>query len=319
MGQFKELLSQQRAVILHGALGTELEARGYDISGELWSAKYLLNGSDAITKIHEAYVLAGADIITTSTYQASLASLQGVGISKKEAESLIIKSVELAKIARKTAWEKIEETAKSTRIYPLISGDVGPYAAYLADGSEYTGDYGQISKETLKDFHRSRIALFLKAGVDLLALETMPNLLEIKALIELLVEEFPDTEVYLSITSQDGESLSDGTDLKEMVRLVQQCPQIVALGVNCSSPTVCEKVLSQLVNLTSLPLVAHPNSGEVYHGATQTWHASDSATHEIASYHKRWQEKFEQLTLVGGCCRTRPDDIEKIRESLSIN
>ncbi|MEQ9764542.1 homocysteine S-methyltransferase [Streptococcus jiangjianxini] len=319
MGQFKELLSQKDVVILHGALGTELEARGYDISGELWSAKYLINDSDAITKIHEDYVLAGADIITTSTYQASLSSLQGVGISNQEAEALIIKSVELAKAARKKAWEKVDEKVKGTRVYPLISGDVGPYAAYLADGSEYTGEYGQVSKETLKDFHRSRIALFLKEEVDLLALETMPNILEIKALTELLSEEFPEAEAYISVTSQDGASLSDGTGLRELVALVQDCPQIIALGVNCSSPEICEKVLSQLVGLTSLPLVAYPNSGEVYHGDTQTWHASDSVTHEVAAYHKKWQEMFEQLTLVGGCCRTRPDDIKKLRDGLSLN
>lgn len=67
----------------------------------------------------------------------------------------------------------------------MISGDVGPYAAFLADGSEYTGLY-DIDKQGLKNFHRHRIELLLDEGVDILALETIPNAQEAEALIELL-------------------------------------------------------------------------------------------------------------------------------------
>ncbi|MFU2204173.1 homocysteine S-methyltransferase [Streptococcus hyovaginalis] len=316
MGRFKDLLEKQETIILHGALGTELEARGYDISGNLWSAKFLLEDPSVIQKIHEDYVLAGADIITTSTYQASYVSLEATGLSQKEAKTIIIKSVDLAKSARDKAWSELSEDEKAGRILPLISGDVGPYAAYLSDGSEYTGDYGQVSKEDLKDFHRSRIALFVAEGVDLLALETMPNFLEIQALTELLVEEFPTVEAYLSITSQDGQHLSDGSDLKAVVSLVEQSQQILTLGINCSSPQVVEDVLATFSKLTDKHLVAYPNSGEVYDGKTQTWSHGDKVQASLAQCHKDWQLQFPQLSLLGGCCRTRPADIADIKNHI---
>ena len=191
MGTFKELLEKQDVLILHGALGTELEALGYDISGKLWSAKYLLEKPSIIQDIHETYIAAGADLVTTSSYQATLPGLQEAGLSEAEARAVIAQTVDLAKAARDRVWQSLSEAEKSKRPYPLISGDVGPYAAYLANASEYTGDYGKISKEGLKDFHRPRIAILLEQGVDLLALETIPNALEAEALVELLAEEFP--------------------------------------------------------------------------------------------------------------------------------
>lgn len=316
MGRFKHLLAQDKSLILHGALGTELEARGYDISGSLWSAKFLLEDSKAIQSIHKDYILAGADIVITSTYQASIASLVDVGLSVDEAKTLIIKSVSLAKTAREEAWAELSQHEKQERHYPLISGDVGPYAAYLSDGSEYTGYYGEISKEALKDFHRLRIRLFIAEEVDLLALETMPNKLEIQALGELLSEEFPQVETYLSVTSQDGECLSDGTPLEEVVEILSTCPQILAVGVNCSSPSVSEKVLERLSELTELPLLAYPNSGESYDGNTQTWHQGQNGVLSVPEYQTKWQGQLSQLKLVGGCCRTRPSDIAKIKKQI---
>ncbi|MGX7776110.1 homocysteine S-methyltransferase [Streptococcus pluranimalium] len=316
MGSFKQLIGQEKPVILHGALGTELEARGYDISGNLWSAKFLLDGSEVIQTIHRDYVLAGADIVTTSTYQASLASLVNVGLSVNEAQKLIVKSVSLAKDAREEAWAELSKSEKQGRHYPLISGDVGPYAAYLADGSEYTGEYGEVTKEALKDFHRPRIALFVAEEVDLLALETMPNKLEIKALAELLSEEFPQVEAYLSITSQDGKHLSDGSSLQEVVDVVKKCPQILALGINCSSPSVSEEVLESLSDLTDLPLLAYPNSGEIYDGSTQTWQHGEAGELSVPECHVKWQSQFPHLKIVGGCCRTRPADIARIKKQI---
>lgn len=178
MGRFKELLENQEFVILHGALGTELEFRGYDVSGKLWSAKYLLENPQYIKDIHKDYVRAGADLVTTSTYQATFEGLAEVGLSQAEAADLIRLTVDLAKEARDEVWAELSETEKTQRTYPLISGDVGPYAAYLANGAEYTGDYGNISLSELKDFHRRRIELLLEQGSELLALETIPTILK---------------------------------------------------------------------------------------------------------------------------------------------
>lgn len=315
MGRFKEFVNQGKTLILHGALGTELEYRGYDVSGKLWSAKYLLENPTIIKEIHKDYILAGSDIVTTSTYQATFPGLREVGLSEKEIEDIIRLTVTLAKEARDEVWQGFTVEEQKQRVYPLISGDIGPYAAYLADGSEYTGAYGDVSKDDLKNFHRSRIQLLLEEGAELLAIETIPNLLEIESLLELLAEEFPQVEAYLSVTTQDGKSLSDGTSLKAIAEVVNQSDNIVAVGVNCSTPSLFKEFLTTLRQFTDKPFVTYPNSGEVYDGSTQTWHESVDTSHSLLEHTIEWQALGAQV--VGGCCRTRPADIANLYKGLN--
>ena len=304
MATFKDYLENNSLLILHGALGTEMEALGYDISGKLWSAKYLLEKSEVIQELHETYVAAGADLITTSSYQATLPGLVEAGLTEKAAEQIIALTVRLAKAARDKVWGALDETEKAKRPYPLISGDVGPYAAYLANGSEYSGDYGQITIKELKDFHR------LDQGVDLLALETIPNRLETQALIELLAEEFPEAEAYMSFTVQIPDAISDGTSLAEMAKLVSQSNQILAVGINCSSPLLYNQALAFLKN-AGKALITYPNSGEVYDGDSQTWKPKDKDALTLVEHSKYWHAHFG-VKILGGCCRTRPNDIKAL-------
>ena len=310
MATFKDYLENNYPLILHGALGTEMEALGYDISGKLWSAKYLLEKSEVIQELHETYVAAGADLITTSSYQATLPGLVEAGLTEKAAEQIIALTVRLAKAARDKVWGALNETEKAKRPYPLISGDVGPYAAYLANGSEYSGDYGEITINELKDFHRPRIQILLDQGVDLLALETIPNRLETQALIELLAEEFPEAEAYMSFTVQIPDAISDGTSLAEMAKLVSQSNQILAVGINCSSPLLYNQALSFLKN-TGKALITYPNSGEVYDGDSQTWKPKDKDALTLVEHSKYWHAHFG-VKILGGCCRTRPNDIKAL-------
>lgn len=310
MATFKDYLENNYPLILHGALGTEMEALGYDISGKLWSAKYLLEKSEVIQELHETYVAAGADLITTSSYQATLPGLVEAGLTEKAAEQIIALTVRLAKAARDKVWGALDETEKAKRPYPLISGDVGPYAAYLANGSEYSGDYGKITINELKDFHRPRIQILLDQGVDLLALETIPNRLETQALIELLAEEFPEAEAYMSFTVQIPDAISDGTSLAEMAKLVSQSNQILAVGINCSSPLLYNQALSFLEN-TGKALITYPNSGEVYDGDSQTWKPKDKDALTLVEHSKYWHAHFG-VKILGGCCRTRPNDIKAL-------
>lgn len=310
MAIFKDYLENKSPLILHGALGTEMEALGYDISGKLWSAKYLLEKPEVIQEIHETYVAAGADLITTSSYQATLPGLMESGLTEREAEQIIALTVQLAKAARDKVWATLDETKKAKRPYPLISGDVGPYAAYLANGSEYSGDYGQITIEELKDFHRPRIQILLDQGVDLLALETIPNRLEAQVLIELLAEEFPESEAYLSFTVQEPGTISDGTSLDEIAKLVSQSNQILAVGINCSSPLLYNQALAILKNAGKV-LITYPNSGEVYDGNSQTWKTKDKDALTLVEHSKDWHAHFG-VKILGGCCRTRPNDIKAL-------
>ena len=160
-------------IILDGGLATQLEAQGHDLSSALWSARLLTDDPAAIVAAHQAFFEAGAQVAITASYQAPL--------------ELVGSSVALAREAR-------DRHGREGR---WIAGSVGPYGASLADGSEYHGHYG-LSIAELRVWHRPRIDRLAEAGADLLALETVPCLAEVEALLaELAGTGIP---AWLSIT-----------------------------------------------------------------------------------------------------------------------
>jgi homocysteine S-methyltransferase len=159
-------------MILDGALATELERYGCDLDDPLWSARVLLENPEVIYQVHSAYFRAGADCAITASYQATVEGFSLRGIQEKEAMELIRKTVLLARKARDDYWK--DET-QTNRPKPLVAASVGPYGAYLADGSEYVGNYG-VSDETLAAFHRSRISALVEAGADILSVnDSIPS------------------------------------------------------------------------------------------------------------------------------------------------
>ena len=309
MGKFKDLLDKQEIIILDGALGTELESRGYDVSGKLWSAQYLLDKPQIIQDVHESYVRVGSDIITTSSYQASILAFVEAGLTPEKAYDLLKETVYLAQKAIKNVWQALSQEEQKQRPYPLVAGSVGPYAAYLADGSESTGDY-QLSEEEFRDFHRPRIQALLEAGSDLLAIETIPNGAEEAAILRLLAEEFPQAETYLSFVAQAENAISDGTKIEELGNLAQESPQVLAVGFNCTAPHLIAPLLDALGQVCNKPFLTYPNSGETYNGLTKTWHDDPEQERSLLENSKLWQE--QGVWLFGGCCRTRPEDIAQL-------
>lgn len=309
MGKFKDLLDKQEIIILDGALGTELESRGYDVSGKLWSAQYLLDQPQIIQDVHESYVRAGSDIITTSSYQASIPAFIEAGLAPEKAYDLLKETVFLAQKAIENVWQELSPEEQKQRPYPLIAGSVGPYAAYLADGSEYTGDY-QLSEGEFQEFHRPRIQALLEVGCDLLAIETIPNGAEAAAILRLLAEEFPQAEAYLSFVAQSENAISDGTKIEELGNLAQESPQALAVGFNCTAPHLIAPLLDRLGQVCNKPFLTYPNSGETYNGLTKTWHDDPEQERSLLENSKLWQE--QGVRLFGGCCRTRPEDIAQL-------
>ena len=233
-------------------------------------------------------------------------------MSLDKAYELFKETVFLAQAAVKNVWQGLS-LDEQQRSYPLIAGSVGPYAAYLADGSEYTGAY-HLSEEEFKDFHRPRIQALLDAGCDLLALETIPNGAETEALVHLLSEEFPQVEAYLSFTAQTVSAISDGTLIEEVGRLAQSSPQVLAVGFNCTAPHLIAPLLEKLKQVCDKPLLAYPNSGEVYNGVTNTWQDNPEQQLCLTDYSHLWKKQGVQL--FGGCCRTRPEDIRQLAGEL---
>src|SRR5260370_6092904 len=201
---FTPFLEKHHVVILDGALATELERRGADLRDTLWSAKLLLENPDLIRQVHHDYYVAGADVATTASYQATLQALRQRGLHQEHAVAALRLSVKLAQQARDLFWQI--DSNRQGRLKPLVAASVGCYGAYLHDGSEYRGDYG-LSVQQLIDWHRPRLEILAECGADLIACETVPCLVEGEALVKLL-SEFPHIPASLTFTSPDQPHLS---------------------------------------------------------------------------------------------------------------
>ena len=298
------LLASEPFVLLDGALATELEARGADLSGGLWSARVLTDAPALIRAVHADYLAAGADVVTSASYQASFAGFARTGLAHDAAARLMARSVGLAREARDQFWAV--EGKRAGRGYPLVAASVGPYGATLADGSEYRGGYG-LSVGQLMDFHRERLACLIAAGPDLLACETLPCAEEAVALARLFTEEFPDARAWLAFSCSDGATLADGTPLTDALLQIEACPQIVAVGVNCTAPGFVTALVAAARAVTAKPVLAYPNSGECWDAATQSWHGHGD---DFAGDAPAWLAAGARL--VGGCCRTRPATIASL-------
>ena len=305
-----ELLEEQGPLVVDGALATELEARGHDLSHPLWSGKTLKEDPEAIKQVHLDYFLAGADIAITASYQATTQGLKDhFQIEEDEAKDLIRLSVRLAQEAKNEAAKHGVDNILNL----LVAGSVGPYGAYLANGSEYRGDY-HLSAAQFQAFHRPRIEALVEAGVDLLAVETIPSIHELRAIRDLLQGDFPSTTAWYSCSLKDASHMADGTSLSELAAsLAGYEGQTLAVGFNCVPPGLALEALEHMRTLTDLPLVCYPNSGETYTAEQHAW-SGDKPTEQMRDLAVRYRAAGAQL--VGGCCRTTPGDIQSIAKAL---
>ena len=296
--------------MLDGGLATELEKAGLDLEHPLWSARVLESAPEAIVRVHRLYLEAGADCITTASYQATLAGFEREGRSRQEADALLRRSVTLALEVRDCFWA--DERNRVGRLRPLVAASIGPYGAFLANGAEYTGDY-DLDEAGLVEFHRERLTRLAASGADLLACETVPSASEARALGALLAES-PGPPAWVSFSCRDGERLRDGTPLAECVRVLDPLPRVLAIGVNCTAPSHVESLLRAAAMATAKPLVAYPNSGESYDAARKAW-SGVAETQRWGELGRLWRDAGARL--VGGCCRTGPDEVRTLRAALS--
>lgn len=306
MNEFKTWLEKQKYVIIDGAMSTPLEQKGLELNHKLWTAKVLLDKPEKITEVHREYFEAGANVAITASYQASILGFTDLGFSEKEAEELIRKTVKLAKTAR-------DEVKVPQKMW--VAGSVGPYGAYLADGSEYRGDYN-VDSEFLREFHEKRIELLLEEGVDLLAIETIPNFEEIKVLLEIL-KQYPNAVAWVTCSLRDSEHISDGTSLLDVQKFLESNEQIVAYGVNCVKPELVDETIKLLSKNNKKELIVYPNGGAVYNPEIKEWSSSEHAEHLFRKDALEWYN--EGCHLIGGCCCTNKTDIEVLSENLTKN
>lgn len=285
------------ALVSDGGLATELQARGHDLSDDLWSARLLAESPDEIVAVHDAFFRAGAQIATTASYQASFEGFARHGIDRAGAERLMRRSVELAREARaaapRPAW---------------VAASVGPYGAMLAHGEEYTGRYG-LTVADLAAWHRPRLEVLAGAGPDVLALETIPDVDEATALVDLVRgQRIP---AWLSYTIA-GDRTRAGQPLEEAFAVAADVPEIVAVGVNCCAPADVLGAVTTARRITGKPVIVYPNSGEVWDGRTRTWTGTAAMDTGLVT---GWVRAGARI--VGGCCRVRPDAIAAIAAAVA--
>ena len=305
MNPIASILDHQPALVIDGALATELERRGFDLNDELWSAKILIEQPEAIEQLHYDYFKAGADCVITASYQATIEGFMKRGLNETEAIELIKKSVRLAIQARDEFWA--DEVNRVGRSKPFVAASVGPYGAFLADGSEYRGNYG-LTEEQLVDFHRPRMKALIEAGADVLACETIPTPLEARALVKLLTE-FEGMSAWISFSCRDEAHVCEGQKLEECIRQVEASPQVLAVGVNCTSPKFIPSLIREARKATDKPILVYPNSGESYSAEKNDWNG-DPVYESFGEEARIWFEAGARL--IGGCCRTSPQDIKII-------
>jgi homocysteine S-methyltransferase len=306
-GIFEPFLEKCGVVILDGAMATELEKRGADLKHALWSAKLLVENPSLIKEVHLDYLKAGADIITTSSYQASFAGFARQGYNNQKSRELLTLSSSLAIQAR----EEFLHTNMVNLPKPLVAASIGPYGASLADGSEYRGNYG-LTIEALMSFHRERMDVLLTSGVDMLACETIPCKEEAIALI-LLLKEFPKAKAWISFSCKNDHEICDGSDFSSCAALANDSDSVVAVGINCTAPQFVGSLIQKGIAVCRKPIFVYPNKGENWDPVNKCWMPGSNPS-DFTEYAMGWAKAG--AAGIGGCCRTSPDDIRKLKNTI---
>jgi homocysteine S-methyltransferase len=307
-GGYMTLVYTGTPIIIDGALATEMECRGADLHDSLWSARYLLERPELIRDVHLDYLHAGARIIITASYQASIQGFMGRGLSHQVAIDLIGRSVDLANDARQR-WYALNPRPSYN---PLVAGSIGPYGAYTADGGEYRGQYG-LTAQQLRDFHRPRVEILLERGVDILACETIPDLDEAIVLAE-LIAEYPVATAWMSFSCPNDRTTWAGQPLDEVAHVMRKYPHIVAVGSNCTAPEHMPGIITTFRQAGHAQIVVYPNSGEVYNAVDNQWYGIATCDDYVTAAHT-WVAAG--ATIIGGCCRTNPETVAALVAAFS--
>jgi homocysteine S-methyltransferase len=372
----------RRVLVLDGGVSERLaelvaQSCGSGLHPLLWSSALLhpegIPGApaDVIQTVHREFLEAGSDIITTVSYQGTLPGFRAAGLATTDAEAgaLLRRAVTEATAAlalhagRRTctaaSTRSVERSSSSSsRRHPALpyaettgpssAVSIGPYGAFLHDGSEYRGDY-TASDADLRAHHQSTVDALLGGVNDpdavgtILAFETVPVLREATVLAEMMRDCYPSTPFWISFQCGPNAQTAAGEELSdccaELVRIcgpftavaaarardsAPSAATLLGVGVNCCAPDAALQAVRAIKAAlpSSLEVLVAPNSGEVFCAKDKTWafaaeEPGDSGpgTKPIAE----WAEQYAGAgaTIIGGCCRVTPADIAAIRKRLA--
>ena len=290
MKSIVDRLNEKTPVLLDGAMGTELFRRGVETRLPSWSAHALLHQPELVQRVHEDYIRAGAEILTTNTFRTSFRSLNQAGLGH-QSKAMTDLAVQLAKQAR-------EESALTGSVW--IAGSVAP----LEDC--YEPQRMPDSSTTLRE-HAEMIDRLCNAGVDLLLIETMNSIEEAALAAECAAAT--GIPFFVSwVCGSDGNILN-GESIALGVRTLQQYHPSAFL-VNCTPTIHLSTALSILIeSVDGIPAGAYGNIGKpepVFGWEFTNEIDPDSYFH----FARSWIASGARI--VGGCCGTTPDHIHAL-------
>ncbi len=265
--------------LIDGGLSTVLEEMGERPGGLLWTAAALVDRPGLLTAAHRRYVEAGADVVITASYQASVKGLMSAGLDASAARTALASTTHLARASGAA----------------IVAASVGPFGACLADGSEYLGVYAADWNE-VRAFHRERLEVLVDSGPDVFAIETMPGSVEAQIVVEEL-RNLTDLPAWVTFTCNGPSTTCTGDALSVAVSAV--APAASAVGVNCTHPSLVTPLLRHAAEVTALPLVAYPNHGAQWDADAKCWIGTADGT-DLPTYLDDWLAAGARL--VGGCC-----------------
>eukprot|EP01031_Cornospumella_fuschlensis_P034020 gene34020-41173_t len=317
MTTLHRLIAENGVLIIDGAMGTELQRKKGSLDPILWSAECVVSDPQSIVDVHCDYLRAGADIITSASYQASYEGFQkSLGYSKDQTDVVINTATQLAR----QACHELKDDK-------LVATSIGCFGAHLADGSEFVGQYGRTKKE-LKDFHSAVLPAHISTGADILAFETVPCSVEVEAIAALINSSEHSFQAWLSMSCRSSSQLCDGSSVEDVCRKIEdpsfECQannsnlRNLAVGINCTMPQYVSDLLSSLRDglRKDRVLVSYPNRGETYNAATQCFDVTDRGV-EAASFAQcalEWRERG--ASVIGSCCRTDPGFTAELKKVL---
>ena len=278
--------------VVDGGLSTSLEELGTRPEGELWTAQAVVERPELIVAAHRRFVEAGAEVVITASYQASVTGFVRAGLDEAAAREALASTTELARRSGAA----------------FVAASVGPYGAFLADGSEYRGTYAATWDE-VRAYHRDKLAVLASSGADLIAVETIPTVAEAEIVLDELSRRSAPP-AWLTFTCADVEHTCGGEPFADAVAAVADAPGLIAIGVNCTDPRHVTSLLTRARERTVLPFVVYPNHGRAWDAESKCW-IGDGDDH-LAVRAGEWVALGARL--IGGCCGVGADGVRAVRE-----
>lgn len=245
------------------------------------------------------------------------------GYTKELAVELMRKSVTLACEAR----DEYKRDHPEDKLERLVALSIGCYGAVLANGAEYTGNYGDITVDQLVDFHTERLGIFLSCGskVDMVIFETIPSFLEAQA-IEKVVNNWKNDialpPVAVAFQCRSADQIADGAPLVQALAALKDVKNIFATGINCTKPRFVEQLFTLVSqynkeNGDTKALIAYPDGGEEWDAVARSWDSTAKLPEEaFGCMMAKCIKEYGPRVLVGGCCGTGPTHIKNIESFL---